>query len=575
MDANIGGSSGGHLAVLLDRTVYHFQFNENQVFSLNREEPEQFYAVYNRLENRSIVATPLRVHAMAVESIKTRLDAYFLVQQKYVRLLALMKQDAEFLNGLSRGQPVSVDHAAYFLPAAQCKAASEHDSIPGGAELFDSKYWADVIGVDLNRARAFEASALPDPFILPPTRVLPDQYPQVPASYSQLLSEQIQADLARVVLQEPHCMGAPFLTTSIEIDPKGRAALEVILEDLRRSARSLLSSERPDRGGALLLTMARIAAVQASLKRNRLTLLDTTPPDHRTGERDALIRLPEYAELAARAKGICTEVLLASVAAEDRSRQLNLLENCATRTFELSRTDSPLVRYYKGNLIPSGRGPVAAVSNLTGTVQDPVENPSALARLSREAGQAYRELESEIQRTYAFNLIAKNCATELLREIILAFPSTEKASSALGGDLYPAASFIPALASFRAGQLQTSQEPQVVLSRRRTMLDKLYESADPFLRPLIYLRESNVVSSTLYTTKEEDTMFLFFTDDALALRPVYGVLNVSYGIVQAGFGCARIPWDGGNRLKSGIRGALFSLPELVFFNIRKGSYPAP
>ena len=36
-----------------------------------------------------------------------------------------------------------------------------------------------------------------------------------------------------------------------------------------------------------------------------------------------------------------------------------------------------------------------------------------------------------------------------------------------------------------------------------------------------------------------------------------------------------LPVDGGEMLWAGLRGALFSLPELVFQNIRKGSFDLP
>jgi len=34
-----------------------------------------------------------------------------------------------------------------------------------------------------------------------------------------------------------------------------------------------------------------------------------------------------------------------------------------------------------------------------------------------------------------------------------------------------------------------------------------------------------------------------------------------------------LPLDRGELLTSGLKGAFFSLPELAFFNIRKGSFP--
>jgi hypothetical protein len=67
--------------------------------------------------------------------------------------------------------------------------------------------------------------------------------------------------------------------------------------------------------------------------------------------------------------------------------------------------------------------------------------------------------------------------------------------------------------------------------------------------------------------------FLFFTDDTVAARPVLGALNLVAGIGVAAAGLAMLPVDRGDLLKSGLRGVLFSLPELAFFNIRKGSFP--
>jgi hypothetical protein len=37
-------------------------------------------------------------------------------------------------------------------------------------------------------------------------------------------------------------------------------------------------------------------------------------------------------------------------------------------------------------------------------------------------------------------------------------------------------------------------------------------------------------------------------------------------------GLATAPFDGGHLLGAGLRGALFSVPELPFVNLRKGAY---
>jgi hypothetical protein len=52
---------------------------------------------------------------------------------------------------------------------------------------------------------------------------------------------------------------------------------------------------------------------------------------------------------------------------------------------------------------------------------------------------------------------------------------------------------------------------------------------------------------------------------------LFGAANLITGLAASAVGLAMLPVDGGD-LWAGIRGAVFSLPELVFENIRKGSF---
>ncbi len=54
--------------------------------------------------------------------------------------------------------------------------------------------------------------------------------------------------------------------------------------------------------------------------------------------------------------------------------------------------------------------------------------------------------------------------------------------------------------------------------------------------------------------------------------PLYGAVNLVWAIGEAAAGAVTAPFDGGRRLVRGSSGALFSLPELAFFNVRKGSF---
>jgi hypothetical protein len=98
----------------------------------------------------------------------------------------------------------------------------------------------------------------------------------------------------------------------------------------------------------------------------------------------------------------------------------------------------------------------------------------------------------------------------------------------------------------------------------------MYERQGPLQ---VFLRESNTLTSTLYRKGNGDSAFLFFTDDVVATRPVFGALNLLTGLGMAAAGLVMLPVDHGATLRSGLAGALWSLPELAFFNIRKGSFP--
>jgi hypothetical protein len=106
-------------------------------------------------------------------------------------------------------------------------------------------------------------------------------------------------------------------------------------------------------------------------------------------------------------------------------------------------------------------------------------------------------------------------------------------------------------------------------SFRRARAAQLRVQEDP---AWVALRESNTLTSTLYTPGGGDSLFVFFTDDGAALRPLLGAFNLTAALVGAGVGLLRLPFDGGRTLDAALRGAFFSLPELAFQNIRKGTF---
>jgi hypothetical protein len=194
------------------------------------------------------------------------------------------------------------------------------------------------------------------------------------------------------------------------------------------------------------------------------------------------------------------------------------------------------------------------------------------------------ELFQELAEHYRYDLITRNCVTELFRTIDQALLEPDKADAdssiqaeqvikesmkRLGGNISASYNFIP-FVSFQSVQDHYNVTTSVLLdSYRSQQLAKLYARNNGLM---VALRESNTFSSTLYTYNPDDAFFVFFTDDSLALRPVFGLFNTSAGMGQSLLGLLSWPFDAGRNLKSGATGVLMSLPELLFFNMRKGSY---
>ena len=89
---------------------------------------------------------------------------------------------------------------------------------------------------------------------------------------------------------------------------------------------------------------------------------------------------------------------------------------------------------------------------------------------------------------------------------------------------------------------------------------------------LFSINESSTITSKFYKFNQEDSIFIFFTDDVLWQRPFYGIVNLVVGIGELGYGIIISPFDKGNTIVKGLQGVFFSGPEIIFFNIRKGTF---
>ena len=178
-----------------------------------------------------------------------------------------------------------------------------------------------------------------------------------------------------------------------------------------------------------------------------------------------------------------------------------------------------------------------------------------------------------------FNGTARGCCvSELFRTIDAAVASPSGASDTsaestrrLGGHNAPggALGFIPFVSDIAVRHAYTIEATDETPAYRRVRIRELAAHEGPLA---VTLRESNTVSSTIYRRSPDDSLFLFFTDGAVAPRPLLGAANLAVGVGASLVGLALLAADHGETLSAGLRGVLYSVPELAFINIRKGSF---
>ena len=350
-----------------------------------------------------------------------------------------------------------------------------------------------------------------------------------------------------------------------------RERLARFAADLEQRLGELVASNRPDFGFPLLVGMARLEALHASVEAGHLFLLDALSDEDPQLPRAVLARnTPLLPTLDAenRAAFLAARGALFDGNAFEEARLADL-ESTGNRLLELEEgaRGARDVRLHPGRLIP------ARPARRT----DLPEIVAADAFLRDALGRAAKEklaLEQELLQVFGYDLITRNCVTEVFRTIDRSLAGKEADGSPdrrLGGHVGVGfnLNFIPFVSATSVAESWHVVDRYELPSRRRGLLRALYQRDGPIG---VYLRESNTLSSTLYHHAHDDSFFLFFTDDAVALRPLYGAINFASGLGAASVGLLLAPFDGGEVLSAGARGALFSLPELAFFNIRKGTF---
>ncbi|HTP64553.1 MAG TPA: hypothetical protein VMJ66_04105 [Geobacteraceae bacterium] len=605
IEANEGDSSGGHAAIRFGNEIFHFQNEPPGILRIRRHDAAAFHHVYAMLGNRAI-----RELRIAVAD-----DTYAMLRDAFARLLVVQDAQLDIRDALAadtalfaeifrqrsdpHGPPhdftLSLSGFGYFLPDAPGTAAGnigEPASSPALVALrsrIGAVYGARFTAERIDRAEAglrgmeLRAAGLPLP------EIGRDAFPLFEPSTAARYRDNLRAIQALKLLQAaPRLRPGTFLTTdddAFRLGPAETAILKRFASQLESDLVRLADSPRSDWGLPFVLGMARLAAMEESIRSGRLVLLDIYPRgnDRPAGRDNGLAPYLPQMEREMRAVYLqkrreffaAVSFREAGYAAMERSGNLLLAIDRAIKK-RIPFTEEP------ENTFPAREAWIMAPL--------PVMPDEALAGELAAARAAELEYSTALQRLYGYNLVRRNCVTEIFAVINRAMaphvPASERAgklpetdataalhgesAKRLGGFLDPAQGllFIPFVSAMDVKNNYTVVAEGEFPSFRSARLAEMYEREAPLK---VFLRESNTITSTVYHPLPDDSAFLFFTDNAVPLRPLFGAFNLLAGFADGMLGVLTMPVEGPGRLLAGTKGVLYSLPELVFVNLRKGS----
>ena len=583
--AHEGDASGGHAAIRFGAWTYDFQHDSGWLMP-RREDSQRFQHAYRTLQNRSIEVSRIAATPATVALLRDTFERRLLAQSRQLEVLEELRRDVALLETLRAGGDVSVSVRGAGFFAARGDAAG--DAPPALAALRrrieerHGAYW--LAGRRAAAQRALREISLV-PLDVSKLEADPLVYPAAATSISRRIEAVLAALAALDAIEQPRPLAAGVRAgeaqgggETLVLDAASCDRLRGARAALEDAAVELVASRRPDWGAALLLAAARLVAIDESLVAGRLVVLDALPADAtllRVSKRRRALApalLTEAREDFRRAR----ERLFSS--SGFREAEWSALEESASRVAELrgAAGGAPGLRVATGPLLPEGRAPVALAAR-------PAATPGDLERALGAAREAERGLRRALEAQYRYDLVARNCVSELFRTIeaglaaqqgapaaadraaVLAFIERES-ERRLGGYVDPAAraNFIPFVSSHNVrARWEVEQSIHLASAREHVV------AREGTLRAA--LRESNVWTSTLYAPADASGFFVFFTDGSWPLRPLLGAVNLGAALARSGLGILQLPFDRGRGLRDGLDGALWSVPELFFANIRKGT----
>ena len=597
VESSEGNSSGGHAALQFDNDIFHYQYSDPGIIHLEKQNTEHFEFDYRFAANRSLHTSQIDVTEDTYVLLKDYFSFQYQTQQQQFGLLDDLDKDRILLESflpIKSGQadhPLRLKGAGLFYNESdfsfnQITNQSIHSRNPSVTTLtlhdeIIKTYGKDFLGQRTAKIISQIKSLQPTQWQKPIVNISEQNNPPFVYSFANRYMDLTTAMLAIQVIEQGLSLvsdayikppGQLFKLSELEI-----AALHVYRNQLSKSLIKLVNSNRPDWGVAVLVNTARLIAVDKSIKQGKLIFVNTF--DSQATDTDE-VGLDKYAGQLQRhiSDTQISFLKYKSLLTQNKPfTEINYsqLEMLANRHTELKKaaTGKKTIRLYSASLIP---GKSIALPLLVTP-----ELPIATIKLELQQLSIYQQQYlAALKKHYAYNLITRNCVTELFSSIdnALLQETKDKASSELKGGSNQRlggyvdtsmTNFIPVTSHYAVRNNYNVIKQMSFPSFRLMKLNEFYSEENDLL---VYLRENNTLSSTIYNHNPDDSFFIFFTDNELLLRPLFGAINTIAGLGQSMLGLFTWPFDSGTMLSSGSSGVLMSIPELLFVNMRKGSF---
>jgi hypothetical protein len=575
IDANEGNASGGHAALRFDDQVYHFQYVEPGLLRLFQVDYHAFAFEYTVRENRSLYRQPMAITPQQYQSLKQYFLRRLMIQDSQFHEYRVLQDELQLLDDLlalkqSAAVPsMPLNALGYF--AATTRQVQE-PFMPSTAapamlalkQMVERRYGADFWDRQrqewLQQWQALRPGAIPQADSRIDERRLQGGGVYFAERYRQLLYKRAALEILAAA--------APLQTTQLlsrddaeelRLDAVARTALQAYSRQLAAQLTQIWDTRPLDWGQALLVGMARLQALDRSVQHGRLSVLNTEISDA-----VQTVRLPSRTtQTAVKTARLNLTQLLADSAdgfSESRYAEWEAAANQLLSWYRYRDAEEP-VKLWQHSGLPQRPARVF--------LPDVGADVEALLVYRQQLLQRQAQVRQGLAALYQYQLLQWNCVTELFRQIALA--QAESGMTIMSGfDGDRIGDRVPFLAFQHMAEFQ-----QPLTSLQQPSYRDAYITARSRQDTgwAVALQESNVLSSELYRWHDGDAAFVFFTQDAVWPRPLQGGVNLVAAAAQTLFGALRWPWDDGWYLHKGLVGMAVSLPELVFFNIRKASFP--